>query len=197
MPEKEKGKKQAAKKEAAAKKPPAGKPAAKKPVSSTAKTAAEEKRSAAKRRSAEQERAAAERAVVAEKSAEERAADETARLAGEEPRAAREAEREENMSEEEFRRLVEESLEKVTVADVVLNTMNQMASLGYLKMGLPESVNLKYRDLEQAALAIDALEGLIKGTESRIPQEALRPFRGTLANLQLNYVQLVKRSGGD
>ncbi len=99
----------------------------------------------------------------------------------------------EEMSEEEFRRLVEESLEKVTVAEVALTMMNQLASMGYLKMGLPESVNLKYRDFEQAALAIDLLEAMIKGAEGRMSEELLRPFRGTLANLQMNFVQLRRR----
>jgi hypothetical protein len=99
------------------------------------------------------------------------------------------------MDEEEFRRLVEESLERVTVAEVTLAVMNQFASLGYLRMGLPESVNLKYRDLSQALLAIDLLEAMIKGAEGKIPEESLKPFRGTLANLQLNYVQLKKRTG--
>ncbi|WP_287155503.1 hypothetical protein [Candidatus Solincola tengchongensis] len=101
----------------------------------------------------------------------------------------------EKVSEEEFRRLVEESLERVTVEEVTLTVMNQFASLGYLKMGLPESVNLKYRDLSQALLAIDLLEAMIKGAEGKIPEESLKPFRGTLANLQLNYVQLKKRLG--
>lgn len=102
--------------------------------------------------------------------------------------------KEDEMSEEELRRLVEESLEKVSVADMVLVMMNQLASVGYLKMGLPEQANRKYRDLEQAILAIDALEAMIKGVEGKIPEEKLRPFRGTLANLQLNYVQ--QRKGG-
>ena len=99
------------------------------------------------------------------------------------------------MSEEEFRRLVEESLERVTVTDVALAMMNQLASLGYLRMGLPESVNLKHRDLDQALLAIDVLEAMIKGAEGKIAEESLRPFRGTLANLQLNFVQLKRRGG--
>jgi hypothetical protein len=102
---------------------------------------------------------------------------------------------EEELSEEELRRLVEESLEKVTVADIVLNMMNQLASVGYLKMGLPEGVNLKYRDLAQARLAIDTLEAMIKGSENKIPEQALQPFQGTLANLQMNYVQLKNRAG--
>ena len=170
----------------AAKKPASGKPAAKKKPAA-GKQAAKKKPAAAEKSAATEEmEAAAERAQTSE---------DTGPAEKEGTRATPGAE--EEMSEEEFRRLVEESLEKATVADIVLTIMNQMASLAYLKMGIPESVNLKYRDFEQAALAIDALEGLIKGTESRIPQEALRPFRGTLANLQMNYVQLVRRSGGD
>lgn len=102
---------------------------------------------------------------------------------------------EEELSEEEFRRYLEESLERVTVDDVVLTLMNHLASLGYLKMGLPESVNLKYRDLQQALLAVDVLEAMIRGAEGKIAEEKLRPFRGTLANLQLNYVQLKRRLG--
>ena len=100
--------------------------------------------------------------------------------------------REKDLSEEELRRLVEESLERVTVQDIVLSMMNQLASVGYLKLGLPESVNLKYRDFAQARLAIDTLEAMLKGTEGKVGEDALRPFRGTLANLQLNFVQLRK-----
>ena len=96
----------------------------------------------------------------------------------------------EELSEEEFRSLVEESLETVTVADIVLTMMNQLASVGYMKMGLPESVNLKYRDFTQAGLAIDTLEAMIKGAEDKVSEDLLQPFKGTLANLQMNFFQL-------
>ncbi len=160
----------------------AGKPAAKKKAG---------KKAAAGKPSGEAGKASAAKEKKDEAAA---ARKETEAPAEEESRTAPGPEKEEEMSEEEFRRLVEESLERVTVADIVLTTMNQLASLAYLKMGIPENVNLKYRDFEQAALAIDALEGLIKGTENRIPGETLRPFRGTLANLQLNFVQLKSTS---
>jgi hypothetical protein len=109
---------------------------------------------------------------------------------GEQPREElREEEPEQELSEEDMRRLVEESLERVTVADIVLNIMNQLASIGYLKMGLPESANSKYRDLEQARLAIDVLDGMIKASEGKVPEDMLTPFRGTLANMKMNFVQ--------
>jgi hypothetical protein len=73
--------------------------------------------------------------------------------------------------------------------------LNQLASIGYLKMGYPESANLKHRDLDQSKLAIDSLEALIKGAEGKIAEESLNPFRGTLANLQMNYVQLARGQG--
>lgn len=158
----------------------------------TSKTTARDKEKAAQKK-AEASKRAAQRAeeAVKEKEAEKRAAAEAAETSvpgKEEERAgAREGRR---VSEEEFQRLMEESLEKVTVADVVLTMMNQMASMGYLKMGLPESVNLKYRDLDQALLAIDILEAMVKGAEGKIAEDSLKPFRGVLANLQLNFVQL-------
>ena len=100
-------------------------------------------------------------------------------------------------SDEDLRRLVEESLEKVTVSDIVLYMMNQLASMAYLRLGLPESVNLKYRDFRQARLAIDVLDAMIKAGEGKLNPESLKPFRGTLANLQMNFVQLVKVQGKD
>ena len=105
------------------------------------------------------------------------------------------AERAKAMSEEEFRRLVEESLEKVTVADIAFTMMNQLASVGYMKMGLPENVNLKYRDFDQARLAIDILDAMLKGAEGKVADEVLKPFRGTLANLQMNFFQLSRGQG--
>jgi len=110
--------------------------------------------------------------------------------AEEEPEGAPAAAKEEELSEEEFRRLLEDSLETVTVADIVLTMMNQLASVGYMKMGLPETVNLKYRDFDQARLAIDTLEAMIKGADEKVPAELLQPFKATLANMQMNFVQL-------
>jgi hypothetical protein len=103
--------------------------------------------------------------------------------------------REEELTEEEFRRLLEEQMEKITVKDVVSQMMASLASLAYQKLGLPESVNLKYRDFAQARMAIDALKGLLSSLEGKLEEGELSPFRGTLANLQMNYVRLVKPGG--
>ena len=101
---------------------------------------------------------------------------------------------EEELSDEELRQMVEESLERVTMADIVLNMMNQLASIGYLKMGLPENVTQKYQHFDKAKLAIDILDAMLKASEGRIPEQASNAFRGTLANMQLNFVQLKAHS---
>jgi hypothetical protein len=168
MAEKEKGK--SAKKTGAKSSGGAAKKAAKKPAAKAKKKATEK-----------EEKKASEEEIPAAQEEE---------AAPEQPEPEAGAAKEEEMSEEEFRRLVEESLEKVTVADIVLTMMNQLASVGYMKMGLPESVNLKYRDFDQARLAIDTLEAILKGAEGKVAEESLRPFKGTLANLQMNFVQL-------
>lgn len=160
-----------------------------KPKEQAAKTAA--KKTGAKKAAAK--KGAEKKAKAAEKPPKEEIeavlAEEGKTAAEEEPEPTAGGE-EEKLSKEEFRRMVEDSLEKVRVSDIVLTMMNELASIGYLKMGLPENVNMKYRDFDQASLAIDALEGLVKGLEGKLPEESLQPFRGTLANLQLNFVQL-------
>ncbi|MBN2026158.1 MAG: hypothetical protein JW854_05305 [Actinobacteria bacterium] len=164
----------------AAKKKSAGakKPAAKKPAKKKSSAAAKKPAAAAQKPPTSEE---------PKSEPEEKRGPETAE---EKPAAEAAEEKEDGISEEEFRRMVEESLEKVTVADIILNMMNDLASLAYMKMGLPESVNLKYRDLDQASLAIDTLEAIIKAAEGRVSPEHLQPFRGTLANMQMNFVQL-------
>ena len=102
---------------------------------------------------------------------------------------------EEELSEEELRKLIEESLENITVTDIVLSMMNQLASVAYLKMGMPENVNLKYQDFDQAKLALDSLDAIISAAEGKVEEKGLEPFKGTLANLKMNFVQL-KRSPG-
>ncbi len=103
---------------------------------------------------------------------------------------------EEELTEEELRRIIEEQLERVTVGQMVQQMMVTLASIGYQKMGLPEEVNLKYRDLDQARLAVDSLDGLLRASGGKMPEEQLEPFRGTLSNLKLNYVTISARVKG-
>ena len=91
-------------------------------------------------------------------------------------------------SEEEIRAL-EAELEKLTVDDVLLQTVVTVINLGARKAGLAEGAE---PDMPQVKQAIDAARALLPLVEPR-HGEALGPVRDALSRLQMVYVQ---RSGG-
>jgi len=91
-------------------------------------------------------------------------------------------------SEEEIRAL-EAELEKLTVDDVVLQTIVTLINLGARKAGLVEGTE---PDLPQVKQAIDGARALLPLVEPR-HGEALGPLRDALSRLQMAYVQ---QSGG-
>jgi hypothetical protein len=81
-------------------------------------------------------------------------------------------------------KLIEElqaELAKLEVADLLLQTLYSVSSLGYHRL------SAETRDLDQARLAIDALRALVPVLEGSVPEDALRDFNQVLANLQLDY----------
>ena len=76
-------------------------------------------------------------------------------------------------------------LAKLKVADLLLHTLDSVASLGYHRL------SAEARDLEQARLAIEAVRALVPVLEGSVPEEALRDFNRVLANLQLAYAAAV------
>ena len=92
-------------------------------------------------------------------------------------------------SEEEIQAL-EAELEKLTVDDVLLQTIVTLINLGARKLGLAEGSRA---DLGQAKQAIDAARALLPLVEPN-HGEALGPVRDALSRLQMAYVQ---QSGGE
>jgi hypothetical protein len=92
-------------------------------------------------------------------------------------------------SEEEIRAL-EAELERLTVDDVVLQTVVTLLNLGARKAGLAEGSTA---DLPQVKQAIDAARALLPLLEPR-HGEQLAPVRDALSRLQMAYVQ---KSGGE
>jgi hypothetical protein len=91
-------------------------------------------------------------------------------------------------------KLIEElqaELAKLKVADLLLQTLYSVSSLGYHRL------TGETRDLEQAKLAIEALRALLPVLEGSVPEEALRDFGQVLANLQLAYADAVKERATD
>ena len=76
-------------------------------------------------------------------------------------------------------------LSKLTVSDLLLQTLHSISLLGYRRL------SGEGRDLEQARLAIEALRALVPVLEGTAPEEALRDFNQVLANLQLAYASAV------
>ncbi len=91
-------------------------------------------------------------------------------------------------SEEEIAAL-EAELEKLTVDDVLLQTIVTLLNLGARKAGLAEG---SATDLPQVKQAIDAARALVPLVEER-HGDAVAPVKDALARLQMAYVQ---KSGG-
>ena len=104
------------------------------------------------------------------------------------PRQAGET-HEDQVSDEEMRARIEEALERLTVADVVVDMVVSLSSLAYRKMGIPKEVNEKYRDMDQARLAIDSADALVEVIADRVPGDILNSLRGTIDNLKLNFAK--------
>ena len=96
-------------------------------------------------------------------------------------------------SEEEIR-AIEAEMEKLTVDDVLLQTVVTLINLGARKAGLaaPPGEQEAKRDLEQTRQAIEGARALLPLLESRHAQE-IAPLKDALSRLQMAFVQL---SGG-
>lgn len=93
-------------------------------------------------------------------------------------------------SEEELRAL-EAEMDKLTVDDVLLQTLVTLINLGARKAGLsaPPGEQEPKRDLEQVKQAIDGARALLPVLEPRHAPE-LAPVKDALSRLQMAFVQL-------
>ncbi len=81
-----------------------------------------------------------------------------------------------------------EALEKIKVSDVLVETMQGLASLAYHRL------NAETRDLEQTRLAIEALKAIGGVLDGVVPAELTRDFNQVVANLQLAYASAAAES---
>jgi hypothetical protein len=93
-------------------------------------------------------------------------------------------------SEEELR-AIEAEMEKLTVDDVLLQTLVTLINLGARKAGLAEPPGEEgpKRDLEQTRQAIDGARALLPLLEPRHGAQ-LGPVKDALSRLQMAFVQL-------
>jgi len=95
------------------------------------------------------------------------------------------------MGQDEQRLIAElqAELAKLTVSDLLLQTLHSISLLGYQRL------SGEGRDLDQARLAIEALRALVPVLEGSVPHEALGDFNQVLANLQLAYASAAAEAG--
>lgn len=93
------------------------------------------------------------------------------------------ADEEPQPSEEELLEQLQEELRKVKVADVLVQSVFTISSLGYRSLGD------ELRDLEQARLAIEALRALVPVLKGTVPDQVTADFEQLVANMQLAYAK--------
>jgi hypothetical protein len=89
-------------------------------------------------------------------------------------------------NDEQLIRQLEEELKKLKVADLLVQTLYTVSSLGYRKLSEED------RDLDQARLAIEALRALVPVLEGAVGEDVLRDFKQVTSNLQLAYADAAK-----
>jgi hypothetical protein len=81
-----------------------------------------------------------------------------------------------------------EELAKLRVEDVLVGALIQVSSIGYRRLGLTDETKDE-RDLEQVRVAIDTMRALTPVLENIVPEELIRDFNQSVANLQLAYAK--------
>jgi hypothetical protein len=98
-------------------------------------------------------------------------------------------------SEEELRARLEEELRRITVRDVLVQTVVSLVNLGGQRLGLVEGT-ADVRDLDQVRMAIEGVRALLPLLEAE-DAEQVRPVRDALAQLQMAYAREVGATPGD
>jgi hypothetical protein len=97
----------------------------------------------------------------------------------------------EPQSEEELRARLEEELKRITVKNILVQTVVTLVNLGGQRLGGSEATR-DVRDLGQTRMAIEAVRALLPLLEANEDDaEQMRPVRDALAQLQIAYAHEV------
>jgi hypothetical protein len=105
-----------------------------------------------------------------------------------------ESQYEDELAQEAIARELAEELRKLRVEDVVVNTLVNVSSIGYRRLGLTED-SRDERDLPQTALAIETMQALVPVLGDFLSDELVKGFEDQIANLQLAYAKAVQEPG--
>jgi hypothetical protein len=91
-------------------------------------------------------------------------------------------------AQERIARELADELRKLKVEDVLVNTLMTVSSIGYRRLGLADETRGD-RDLAQTQLAIETMRALTPVLAKFVPEELVRDFNSSVANLQLAYAK--------
>ena len=91
--------------------------------------------------------------------------------------------------QEEMIKKLQEEIDRLTTKDTVIQMMMSLSSLAYKKMGIPTGVNDKFKDKQQAKLAIDCFDALFKVVSNEVSASERENLQSSLSNLQMNFVK--------
>jgi hypothetical protein len=97
----------------------------------------------------------------------------------------------EEQGQEEFARRLEEELKRIKVADLLVQTIYTVSSLGYTRLAEED------RDLEQARLAIEAAKALVPVLSGSVPEEMTGDLNQMVASMQLAYAKAASQKSAD
>ena len=86
-------------------------------------------------------------------------------------------------------------LAQLRVENVLVGALIQVSSIGYRRLGLDKETKDE-RDLEQTRLAIETMRALTPVIAAVVPEELIRDFDQSVANLQLAYAKAKSEEAG-
>lgn len=98
-------------------------------------------------------------------------------------------------AEAEAIRQLHHELASAPPVEVIAQAMAHLATLAYVRLGVPPEENRRYRDLDAARVLIDALGGMLLAVQGRLGPEA-DELHQALAALQMTYAGIVSQQGG-
>jgi hypothetical protein len=99
------------------------------------------------------------------------------------------------VDEEQVAEVLAEELAKLRVENILVGALIQVSSVGYRRLGLTEDTK-DDRDLEQTSLAIETMRALVPVLQEVLPDDLLRDFEQSVANLQLAYAKAMSEEAG-
>jgi hypothetical protein len=94
----------------------------------------------------------------------------------------------EPVDEEQIAEALAEELAKLRVENILVGALIQVSSVGYSRLGLTDDTQDE-QDLEQTRLAIETMRALVPVLQQVVPDELIRDFEQSVANLQLAYAK--------